>query len=68
MERIRKAFAQFNQHSKEPWEVNVSIGYDVFCYESAESVDQAMRRIDELMYQEKKKRKLERRLAAESSS
>lgn len=67
VERIRKAFSQFNLRDQEPWSVEVSIGYDVFWYESAESVDQAMRRIDDLMYQEKKKRKLER-LAAESTS
>lgn len=65
VERIRQAFSDYNRHSEEPWEINVSIGFDTFCYESAESVDQAMRRIDDLMYQEKKQRKLERRLAEE---
>ncbi|SCZ76339.1 GGDEF domain-containing protein [Acidaminobacter hydrogenoformans] len=63
--RIHEAFTDYNRTSGEPWEINVSIGFDTFRYESAESVDQAMRRIDELMYQEKKRRKLERRLAAE---
>jgi diguanylate cyclase (GGDEF)-like protein len=65
VERIQKAFCEYNRSSGESWEINVSIGYDTFRYESAESVDQAMRRIDDLMYQEKKRRKMERRLAAE---
>ncbi|MZQ97515.1 MAG: diguanylate cyclase [Acidaminobacter sp.] len=65
VERIQKAFYDYNRDSAEAWEINVSIGYDTFRYESAESVDQAMRRIDDLMYQEKKRRKMERRLAAD---
>lgn len=68
VERIQKAFHDYNRQSGEPWEINVSIGYDTFRYESAESVDQAMRRIDELMYHEKKRKKMERRLAAEMGS
>lgn len=65
VERIQKAFHDYNRDSGETWEINVSIGYDTFRYESAESVDHAMRRIDDLMYQEKKRRKMERRLAAD---
>lgn len=65
VERIQKAFYDYNRDSGQAWEINVSIGYDTFRYESAESVDQAMRRIDDLMYQEKKRRKMERRLAAD---
>jgi diguanylate cyclase (GGDEF)-like protein len=68
VDRIRNAFHHFNQTSGEPWAINVSIGYDTFCHESTESVEEAMRRIDELMYQEKKQRKVEQRLVTESAS
>lgn len=68
VERIQRAFCEYNRNTAEAWEINVSIGYDTFRYESAESVDQAMRRIDDLMYQEKKRRKMECRLAAEMAA
>jgi diguanylate cyclase (GGDEF)-like protein len=57
VKRIESAFEKFNHESGVPWKLSVSIGYDLFRYESPESMEDDMRRIDALMYEEKKRRK-----------
>lgn len=57
VERIQAAFDSHNLTSDNPWKLEVSMGYDTFIYKTPEEVEQALRDIDMLMYEEKNRRK-----------
>lgn len=61
VDRIQGAFAVFNETSGEPWKLEVSMGYDTFEYRTHEEVEQALREIDLKMYEEKNRRKIEKK-------
>jgi len=57
VERMQAAFELHNKTSAAPWKLEVSMGYDTFVYNTPEEVEQALREIDLLMYEEKNRRK-----------
>lgn len=57
VERIERAFRKFNETSDLPWQLEVSIGCDTFVYKTQEEVTQSLKKVDQLMYQEKSRRK-----------
>lgn len=61
VDRIQGAFTVFNETSGEPWKLEVSMGYDTFVYKTSEEVEQALREIDLKMYEEKNRRKIEKK-------
>ena len=61
VERIQDAFSLFNETSGYPWKLEVSMGYDTFVYQTPEEVEQALREIDLKMYEEKNRRKIEKK-------
>ena len=61
VERIQGAFEVHNETSADPWKLEVSMGYDTFVYKTPEEVEQALREIDLKMYEEKNRRKIEKK-------
>jgi len=61
VERIQDAFSLYNETSGYPWKLEVSMGYDTFMYKTPEEVEQALREIDLKMYEEKNRRKIEKK-------
>ncbi|MZQ96052.1 MAG: diguanylate cyclase [Acidaminobacter sp.] len=61
VERIQGSFAVYNETSGDPWKLEVSMGYDTFVYKTPEEVEQALREIDLKMYEEKNRRKIEKK-------
>lgn len=61
VERIRGALAVYNETSGDPWKLEISMGYDTFVYKTPEEVEQALREIDLKMYEEKNRRKIEKK-------
>lgn len=61
VERIQEAFAVYNETSGDAWKLEVSMGYDTFVYKTPEEVEQALMEIDLKMYEEKNRRKTEKK-------
>lgn len=58
-ERIREAFERFNSRTVRAFRLSLSMGYDVYRYGSHMTWSRFYRRIDRLMYENKKTRKQE---------
>lgn len=56
VDKIRHAFDMYNAFSTRPYELSISIGYDV--YSSKMTRKEFLHHIDKLMYKEKRKKKL----------
>lgn len=52
--RIRENFRDFNQSSDKPYQLSLSMGYDVYDYKSAMSADEFLKYLDDLMYRDKR--------------
>ncbi|MGE5398139.1 MAG: GGDEF domain-containing protein [Chitinophagales bacterium] len=53
VQRVKDNVDQFNQRGLTPYELRLSIGYDVYNAESGMSMDQFLKHIDHLMYEDK---------------
>lgn len=58
--RIQESVAQFNRDSSYPFELSVSLGYDLWDVQEGYTQEQFFKRIDQKMYAEKKRRGQER--------
>jgi diguanylate cyclase (GGDEF)-like protein len=56
VDRINENIGNFNLNSNHPFKLTVSIGYDVYKYNSGMDVEQFIKHIDALMYHNKKRR------------
>jgi diguanylate cyclase (GGDEF)-like protein len=56
VERIHENISNFNSQSNNPFKLSVSMGYDVYKYNSGINAVQFIKHIDTLMYQHKKRR------------
>lgn len=54
VERIKNDVCAFNQQCKKQYKINMSMGYDVYNYESRMNADDYLVHIDKLMYLQKK--------------
>lgn len=54
VERINEEFTNFNLTEVKPYKLNVSMGYDIYDYNTAMSADSFIQHIDALMYADKK--------------
>lgn len=61
VERIQEAFEVYNETSGDSWQLEVSMGYDTFVYKTPDEVEQALKEIDLKMYEEKHRRKTEKK-------
>ncbi len=55
--RLRKKFKDFNQSNVTPYDINVSLGYDIYNPDLSMGADEFITHTDHLMYEEKKKAK-----------
>lgn len=55
VDKIRRAFDSYNKFSNRPYELSISIGYDVYTLDMTRK--EFLHHIDKLMYKEKKKKK-----------
>ncbi len=53
--RLRNNFTEFNTMNFLPYDIQISLGYDLYNPEITRNSEEFIRHIDELMYQEKKK-------------
>lgn len=54
VKRINEEFTNFNLTEVKPYKLNVSMGYDIYDYNTAMSADSFIQHIDALMYADKK--------------
>lgn len=55
VQRLHTAADNYNFHSQKPYKINFSMGYDIYDIKYNSQVEDFMRHIDKLMYQDKKK-------------
>ena len=56
VERIKQSASDFNSRNKKPYEVNFSMGYDIYDYSSGMNAEDFMKHLDKLMYYQKNQR------------
>lgn len=54
--RIRENIYKFNAKKLTPYEISLSIGFDIFDFGSGIAIQQFLKHIDDLMYEDKKKK------------
>lgn len=54
VERIHESFRDFNQNSDKPYNLSMSMGYDIYNPKIAANADDFLRHIDALMYEDKR--------------
>lgn len=57
IQRLRKKFDRFNKKNLTPYDINISLGYDIYNPELTMNADEFVMHVDGLMYQEKIKTK-----------
>ena len=55
--RIKENTEKYEEKREAPYKIELSVGYDVYDYDSGISIEQFLRHIDNLMYENKKSRK-----------
>lgn len=65
--RLTIAFEKFNRNNKYPYDITISMGYDVYKAGCLITRKQFLRHIDELMYQNKRSKKMMNKTAAASN-
>lgn len=53
IDRIKEAFLEYNESSNQAYNISVSMGYDVYDYDSGMTVEEFQKHIDKLMYKDK---------------
>ncbi|MEA5040315.1 MAG: diguanylate cyclase [Clostridiaceae bacterium] len=57
VERLKKNIDDFNKSSELPYSINFSVGFDILDYKSNMSIQQFIKHIDALMYEDKSRNK-----------
>ncbi|MCE5329895.1 GGDEF domain-containing protein [bacterium] len=60
--RIRENAEQFNAQKIAPYNINLSIGYDIFDLKSGMTIQQFLKNIDSLMYEDKRSKTMQDKL------
>lgn len=64
VERLMENTSEFNQKKLTPYEINLSMGYDILDKDSGMTIQQFLKKIDSQMYEDKKVKKELKRLQA----